>query len=50
VTLTLKVDRGIPSQLTRVPKVAGELEQQGYDGCWTGEINHDPFLPLVLVA
>lgn len=46
----LKVDRGIPSQLARVPEVATALEDQGYDGCWTGEINHDPFLPLLLAA
>ena len=46
----LKIDRGIPSQLDRVPDVARTLERQGYDGCWTGEINHDPFLPLLLAA
>ena len=26
------------------------LERRGYDCCWTAEINHDPFLPLVLAA
>jgi probable F420-dependent oxidoreductase len=46
----LKVDRGIPSDLSRVPAVASAIERQGYDGCWTGEINHDPFLPLLLAA
>jgi probable F420-dependent oxidoreductase len=46
----LKVDRGIPSELARVPAVASVLERQGYDGCWTGEIDHDPFLPLLLAA
>lgn len=46
----LKVDRGIPSQLSRVPEVAAAVEDQGYDGCWTGEINHDPFFPLLLAA
>jgi probable F420-dependent oxidoreductase len=46
----LKVDRGIPSDLSRVPEVASVLERQGYDGCWTGEIDHDPFLPLLLAA
>jgi probable F420-dependent oxidoreductase len=46
----LRVDRGIPNQLSRVPEVATALEEQGYDGCWTGEINHDPFLPLLLAA
>lgn len=46
----MKVDRGIPARLDRVPQAAAELERQGYDGCWTGEINHDPFLPLLLAA
>jgi probable F420-dependent oxidoreductase len=46
----LKVDRGIPSELSRVPEVASVLERQGYDGCWTGELDHDPFLPLLLAA
>ncbi|MBO0677425.1 LLM class F420-dependent oxidoreductase [Mycolicibacterium sp. S2-37] len=46
----LKIDRGIPSRLEAVPETARSLEQQGYDGCWTGEIAHDPFLPLLLAA
>ncbi|MBV8350438.1 MAG: LLM class flavin-dependent oxidoreductase, partial [Mycolicibacterium sp.] len=46
----LRIDGGIPGQLARVPNVAGALERQGYDGCWTGEINHDPFLPMLLAA
>lgn len=46
----MKVDGGLFSGLARVPELAGALEQQGYDGCWTGEINHDPFLPLLLAA
>ena len=46
----LSIDRGIPSDLTAVPARAREIEQQGYDGCWTGEIAHDPFLPLLLAA
>lgn len=47
---SLKIDRGLPNQLTSVPTVASALERQGYDGCWVGEINHDPFLPLLLAA
>lgn len=46
----LKVDRGIHSRLARVPRVAADAESQGFDGGWTGEINHDPFLPLLLAA
>jgi probable F420-dependent oxidoreductase len=46
----IKVDGGISTDLARVPQLAGALERQGFDGCWTGEINHDPFLPLLLAA
>jgi probable F420-dependent oxidoreductase len=46
----LKIDRGIPSELARVPGIVVELERAGYDGCWTGEIDHDPFLPVLLAA
>ena len=46
----MKVDRGIPSRLAEVPAAAAALDRQGYDGCWTGEINHDPFLPMLLAA
>jgi probable F420-dependent oxidoreductase len=46
----LRVDGGIFTELARVPELAGALERQGYDACWTGEINHDPFLPLLLAA
>ena len=45
-----KVDGGVPTDLARAPSVANDLERQGYDGCWTGEIDHDPFLPLLLAA
>jgi probable F420-dependent oxidoreductase len=46
----LKLDGGIPNQLDRVPDRARELERQGYDGGWTAETSHDPFLPLLLTA
>lgn len=46
----MKVDGGLFNELARAPELARALEQQGYDGCWTGEINHDPFLPLLLAA
>jgi probable F420-dependent oxidoreductase len=46
----LKLDGGIPNQLARAPLAAGALEQDGYDGGWTAETSHDPFLPLVLAA
>ena len=46
----LKVDGGVSSQLANIAKAASTLERRGYDCCWTAEINHDPFLPLVLAA
>ena len=50
LTPRLKIDTGIPDRLERVPEDAATLERQGYDGCWSAEINHDPFLPLMLAA
>src|SRR5262249_12941211 len=46
----LKVDGGVVSHLATVAPAASALERQGYDGCWTAETTHDPFLPLVLAA
>ena len=46
----LKVDGAVSSQLANVAQAASKLEGRGYDCCWTAEINHDPFLPLVLAA
>ncbi|MEB4210562.1 LLM class F420-dependent oxidoreductase [Mycobacterium sp. 94-17] len=46
----LKVDGGIPNRLAHAGGAATALEEQGYDGGWTAETNHDPFLPLLLAA
>jgi probable F420-dependent oxidoreductase len=46
----LKVDGAVSSQLANIATAASTLERRGYDCCWTAEINHDPFLPLVLAA
>lgn len=46
----LKVDAAVVSHLARVPEGARTLERRGYDGCWTAEVSHDPFLPLTLAA
>ena len=51
--MTAPVSRSTgPSQASSadVAEAAAGLERRGYDGCWTAEINHDPFLPLVLAA
>ena len=46
----LKIDGGIPNQLARAAEAAAAFEEQGYDGGWTPETSHDPFLPLLLAA
>jgi probable F420-dependent oxidoreductase len=46
----LRVDAAVAGGLTDIAKAAATLERRGYDCCWTAEINHDPFLPLVLAA
>lgn len=47
----MKLDTGLR---TMDPLAAGELarkcEERGYDGVWTVEAGHDPFLPLLQVA
>ena len=45
-----KVDGAVSSQLADITKAATTLERRGYDCCSTAEINHDPFLPVVLAA
>ncbi|OSC41157.1 LLM class F420-dependent oxidoreductase [Mycobacterium decipiens] len=46
----LKIDGSIPNQLARAADAAVALQRKGYDGGWTAETSHDPFLPLLLAA
>jgi probable F420-dependent oxidoreductase len=47
----MKVDSGIPGAgIEEIVTVARELEDLGYDGAFTAETNHDPFLPLVIAS
>lgn len=48
----MKVDGGFGygGGLDAVAKAAKEQEAAGYDGFWTAETAHDPFLPLLLAA
>lgn len=46
----MKVDGGISLDLRKVATSAKEVEAAGYDGAWTAETAHDPFLPLLLAA
>jgi probable F420-dependent oxidoreductase len=48
----MKVDGGVAvgNDLMAYGRKAKEQEDAGYDGIWTAETAHDPFLPLVLAA
>jgi probable F420-dependent oxidoreductase len=46
----MKVDGGISLELSKAAASAKEAEAAGYDGAWTAETSHDPFLPHVLAA
>jgi probable F420-dependent oxidoreductase len=39
-----------PDSLSSVPALAEAAEAAGFDAVWTSETQHDPFLPLPLVA
>jgi probable F420-dependent oxidoreductase len=46
----MKVDGGIGADLSKAARAAQRVEAQGYDGAWSAETQHDPFLPLLLAA
>jgi len=46
----VKVDGVVALELDRTVASALEAESLGYDGVWTAETSHDPFLPVVLAA
>ncbi|HMK07469.1 MAG TPA: TIGR03617 family F420-dependent LLM class oxidoreductase [Anaerolineales bacterium] len=47
----LKLDAALaPALLQDVPGLAAAAEALGFDTVWTSETQHDPFLPLALVA
>ena len=46
----MKVDGGIGSDLQTVAAQAARREADGYDGVFTGETAHDPFLPIAAAA
>jgi probable F420-dependent oxidoreductase len=48
----MKVDGGLglSPDITTIIANAKAQEAAGYDGVWTAETSHDPFLPLVLAA
>ena len=47
----MKVDVNLAiDDLSDVPAIAREAEALGFDGLWTAETRHDPFLPLALAV
>lgn len=46
----MKVDGTILGDLRQAGRSARDAEEDGYDGVWTAETSHDPFLPLLLAA
>ena len=47
----MKLDAALLTEdLSRVGDIARRAVAGGYDGLWTAETQHDPFLPLVLAA
>ena len=46
----MKVDSGLGHQLEKVSEQVRAIEDAGYDGVRTAEMNHDPFFPLLLAA
>lgn len=46
----MKIDATLMGGLAEAAGSARELEEAGYDGAWTAETAHDPFLPLVQAA
>ena len=46
----MKVDGGIGYDPTGIAEAARAAEETGYDGVWSAETGHDPFLPLAIAA
>ena len=46
----MRLDGALGADPTTVGQRARRLEAAGFDGAWTSETNHDPFLPLVAAA
>ncbi len=47
----MKIDVGVlVPNLLEMPQVARAAEEIGFDGLWTSETQHEPFLPLAIAA
>lgn len=51
MTAAMKLDTQlVASDPVELPATARDLERRGYDGIWTSETAHDPFLPLAVAS
>jgi probable F420-dependent oxidoreductase len=48
--MKLDASIGFNTHLTDIPSIAQAAEAIGFDAIWTSETQHDPFLPLTLIA
>jgi probable F420-dependent oxidoreductase len=48
--MAMSVGGGVSSDLHKIPGEARKLEELGYDFIGVGEVAHNPFLPLTLIA
>ena len=48
--LPMKVDGSIGFAPDSLTESARRIERLGYDGAWSAETSHDPFLPLAVAA
>ncbi len=46
----MKIDGNLTGTLDSVGAAASRAEDRGYDGLWSVETSHDPFLPITLAA
>ena len=47
----MKIDAALlVHDLSQMPALARFADDAGFDGIWTFETSHEPFLPLVLAA
>lgn len=46
----MKIDRTLPTDISRTKVAAGALEARGYDALWATETKHEPFLQLLQAA
>jgi probable F420-dependent oxidoreductase len=46
----MKIDGGIGFDPSGIVEQAQRAEASGYDGVWTAETSHDPFLPIAVAA